>query len=78
MKKYHRICWYCGGKVIEDKGDYYQCKSCGATYTDPPTLGASPVTEVDRETDKIPLTYASTRYHPSGVFKAQATRARNK
>lgn len=25
------VCWYCGGKELEDKGGYKQCNGCGAT-----------------------------------------------
>jgi len=31
MHKYERQCWSCRSKDIEDKGDYVQCRACGAT-----------------------------------------------
>ena len=35
---YKKICWNCGSKT-EDKGDYYQCPDCKATYTNLPDPG---------------------------------------
>ena len=36
---YTKRCWYCGSALMENKGDYYQCQACSATWAKPPTVG---------------------------------------
>jgi len=35
-KKYDKVCWACGKAKMEDKGDYYQCTACNATWNSLP------------------------------------------
>jgi len=74
--KYERVCWYCGSRDLENKGEYLQCRSCGATWNQVPALGASPVTMVDAETDGPPGQHRPTRSRPSGHVQRKAARAR--
>jgi len=36
---YTKQCWYCGEVTMVDKGDYYQCSSCGTTWNEQPVPG---------------------------------------
>lgn len=36
---HRKQCWVCGKVTLVDKGDYYQCSECGATWNDLPALG---------------------------------------
>lgn len=36
---YRVTCWSCKGNLMENKGSYWQCRSCGATWNDTPKLG---------------------------------------
>lgn len=31
-------CWYCGKGTMVNKGDYFQCSNCGATWNWQPVL----------------------------------------
>lgn len=35
---YTKQCWYCGKVTMVNKGDYYQCTECGATWSKPPQM----------------------------------------
>ena len=37
---YDKQCWFCGKVTMVNKGGYFQCSSCGATWNALPTLGA--------------------------------------
>ena len=39
MATYETNCWYCGKASMVQKGDYYQCSECGATWNEVPDLG---------------------------------------
>jgi len=43
MHKYERQCWSCGSQDMEDKGSYFQCRHCGATWNYVPQLGFDPL-----------------------------------
>lgn len=38
--RHNKVCWNCGKDTMVNKGDYYQCSECGATWNELPTLGA--------------------------------------
>lgn len=39
-KRYDKNCWCCGGKgTMVSKGNYFQCRECGATWNETPDLG---------------------------------------
>lgn len=42
MKDYFKKCWSCGGTDMEKKDSYFQCRSCGATWSKPPRIGPVP------------------------------------
>lgn len=48
-KDYSKECWFCGGNLLEDRGTYKQCRSCGATWNETPKPGELPIV-LDRVT----------------------------
>ena len=36
---YDKQCWSCGKVTMVNKGDYFQCSECGATWNEQPILG---------------------------------------
>lgn len=78
MKRYHKKCWYCGSRNMEDKGDYSQCRDCRATYTDPHKVGPAEVEPAitTLQTTTGPVTVHG--YKPTPYAKRKATIARNK
>ena len=71
---YDKQCWFCGKRSMVPKGDYFQCSECGATWNEPPSLGISPVTEVDNRTGGPPRPHKPTRYRPHGRLVHQVKR----
>ena len=43
---YTKQCWSCGKDTMVNKGDYYQCSECGATWNDTPHGGE--YTDIER------------------------------
>lgn len=43
---YSKECWNCAGNLMENKGEYVQCRSCGATWNYVPKLGPPIIFEV--------------------------------
>jgi len=77
MKSKVVYCWNCK-TAMDLKGDYYQCSSCGATWNEVATLGASPLTEVDAESGGSPKAGRDTRLRPSGALSRHASLQREK
>ena len=75
-KKQEKNCWSCGGDLLEDKGDYVQCRSCGATWNEVPQPGAMCVVEQTETVLKNGETITYTRARPSGVSVRRASRRR--
>lgn len=47
MKDYTKQCWFCNYVTMIDKGGYYLCSSCGATWNPVPRLGPDPLADSD-------------------------------
>ncbi len=69
MVDHSKICWYCGAKDMELKGDYYQCRACGTTWNETPRLGFNPVTIVDALTGGSPRRGRPTEAKPRGASR---------
>ena len=76
MKDYTKECWFCGQVTMVNKGNYYLCSSCGATWNPVPKPGASPVTLEDAVSSGSPRPRRDTHFRPSGVTTAKARKAR--
>jgi len=78
MQKYHKRCWYCGSRNMEDKGDFWQCKDCQATYNDPRTVGPAEIEPTIIKVGKGSNVCEVHTYRPTPYAKRKATMARNK
>ncbi len=75
-KKYERQCWYCKSRDLEDKGDYAQCRSCGATWNEVPTMGIPPMIEVHDKSEMVSASSLPSRYRPHGALLQSVERKR--
>lgn len=74
MPDYTKVCWYCGKRDMEVKGTYFQCRSCGATWNDVPSLGPDPLADHGyyvKDTNGTTLVHAS-RARPLRKSKKRA------
>jgi hypothetical protein len=51
---YRTTCWSCKGTLMEDKGEYVQCRSCGATWNPVVKLGA-PIITYEKDKFDLPI-----------------------
>jgi len=75
-EKYKTQCWYCGSLDMEDKGDYAQCRACGATYNYVPVLGADPLAAHGSYIKNGEGPRARRAKHPSKSVSLAAARVR--
>lgn len=67
---YTRTCWSCGKVTMVNKGSYFQCSKCGATYNELPKLGSFIDIESHRDAADGSLAYRPVRRRPgTGVGK---------
>jgi len=68
MIDYTKECWYCSKKSMQNKGDYYQCERCGATWNKIPTGDNFALTR-----EKNPATGGTKgKAHPVGRAKRES------
>jgi hypothetical protein len=52
-KDHTKTCWSCGGGPIMTIADYYQCRSCGATWNETPKMGPAVMRLEEKTGDDI-------------------------
>ena len=73
MTDYTKQCWSCKSKDMEQVGDYWRCKSCGATHTVLPTKrGIFPFEKVSGPAEQ------SSHGSPTAALVAQVARERER
>lgn len=67
---YEKYCWYCGDATMKPVGSYYQCSSCGATWSKPPQLTTFIDVESHRDGQGETPAYRPVKRRPrTGVLK---------
>ncbi len=75
-EKYERQCWNCGSLDIENKGDYVQCRACGATWNYVPVSGPDPLAAHGFYLQDASGKRLGRRRSPSKSVSRAATKAR--
>ena len=74
--KYERQCWSCGSKDMEPDGRGVRCRSCGATWNEPPRSGPPDFNIVNDPHGPHYNPRKESYRRPSGTAKRRASRAR--
>ena len=75
MVKHDKRCWSCGGTKLTNKGDYYQCDDCGATWNEVREVHQPAMTEDPTNCFGVHVRYGHGMGRPSSAVKAAARKA---
>lgn len=78
MTDYSKVCWSCGKETMVNRGDYYQCSRCGATYNNIPRLGPATLEEASLEPADAPFVRTIKIRRPTPSTARRAKEARKK
>lgn len=77
MTDYTKQCWSCGKVTMVNKGDYYLCSECGATWNELPT---PTFTEIERGSiswrDDKGRRHRASAYHVTSRAQKKAAKVR--